>query len=154
MNYKFIIIICLFFTSCATIISTSKQTVNFSSSPSDAKVYLNDELVGNTPLMRILERKNEYAVKIELEGYQTYETKLSRKLNGWFFGNIFLGGIIGIIVDASTGAMYQLTPEQISAVLTEKNGSTVAVKDKNLYIMASLEVDPSWKKIDEMKKTE
>jgi len=50
--------------------------------------------------------------------------------------------------------MYQLTPEQISAVLTEKNGSTVAVKDKDLYIMASLEVDPSWKKIDEMKKTE
>ncbi len=36
--------------------------------------------------------KKEYTVRIEMEGYAPYETKLTRKLNGWFFGNLVLAG--------------------------------------------------------------
>jgi hypothetical protein len=41
--------------------------------------------------------------------------QLHRGTSGWVWGNIVFGGLIGLVVDASTGAMYKLTPEQVHA---------------------------------------
>jgi len=153
MKYRFLLLVLLFAaTSCATIMNTSKQTITFSSNPTNAEVFINSERAGVTPITKSLERKGEYHIKITLNGYYPYEKKLTRKIDGWFFGNILLGGIIGIIVDASTGAMYQLTPGQIKALLTEKGSSVQARKKGNLYVLATLETDPTWKKVGNMTK--
>ncbi|MCH5598515.1 PEGA domain-containing protein [Niabella ginsengisoli] len=44
-------------TSCATIISGSKQKVNFTSSPSSATIYIDEVEIGSTPLEMRLQRK-------------------------------------------------------------------------------------------------
>ena len=105
----------LMVTSCATIFSGTKQNVRFSSNPPSALVFIDDVEVGKTPFEMKLNRKSEHSVKMELDGYQTYQTRLTQKFNGWCVGNIFIGGLIGIVVDVSTGAMYNLSPNVINA---------------------------------------
>ena len=51
-------------TSCATIISGSKQKVSFTSTPAEASVFINEEEIGKTPIETKLARKKEYDVKI------------------------------------------------------------------------------------------
>ena len=39
-------------------------------------------------------------------------------MNGWYFGNILFGGLIGMIaVDPATGAMYTLQPKAVDTTL-------------------------------------
>ena len=138
--------ITILLSSCATIMSGSKQAINFTSNPADAVVFVNDINVGKTPLEAKIERgSDDKRVKIVLEGYKTYEMTLTSKTNGWVWGNILFGGIIGLIVDASNGAMYKLTPEQVNAELAK--GVAINKKGKNMYIGVALEIDPKWQKI-------
>jgi hypothetical protein len=40
------------------------------------------------------------------------------QVNGWYFGNIIFGGLIGLLaVDPATGAMYTLQPRQVETTL-------------------------------------
>lgn len=143
--------ITLALTSCATIVSGSRQTVKFNSTPSSAKVFINDVEVGMTPFKTKLERKKkDTKVVLKLEGYKDYETKLERKFNAWYIGNIAFGGIIGIIVDPITGAMYRLTPKEINATFGEKTTSIFKNDDVNIAI--SMEIDPEWEKVGQLTK--
>lgn len=134
--------------SCATIISGSNQKVNFTSTPSAAGIFIDDLQVGFTPKELQLERKKEYNVMIKLEGYTTYETRLTRKFNAWYLGNIALGGIIGLVIDPITGAMYKLTPKQIDAQMS--NGVVFKQKRGEAYVAVVLEVDPNWVQVAQL----
>ena len=137
--------ISLLLPSCASIVSGSKQNINFNSTPEGAIVWVDNVNLGVTPVTAKLERsKKDQKVKIELQGYKPYELTLTRKTNGWIWGNILFGGIIGIIVDSSSGAMYRLTPDQIEAQLA--NG-VVMNKKSDTYIGVVLTADESWEKI-------
>ena len=140
----------LLVSSCATIVSGSKQNIKFSSDPSSATIFIDEVEVGKTPFEIKLARKSEHSVMIKLEGYQTYETKLTKKFNGWYIGNILFGGLIGIIVDPITGAMYNLTPNEINAQMSK--GTAFRSNGKDVYIAVALNIDPSWKKVGQLEK--
>lgn len=91
-------------------------------------------------------RKNNHIVHIELEGYLPYEATFSRKLNTWVFGNIVFGGLIGLAVDAATGAIYTLTPDQIQAEMRSQNIVHSETSSES-YIAIVLKPDPSWKQV-------
>lgn len=141
--------IALLMTNCATIMTGSQQTVKFDSNPGSATVYVDEVEVGKTPFETKLER-TEHSVQIKLEGYQTYNTRLTKKINGWFWGNIFIGGLIGIVVDASTGAIYKLSPDDITASMVK---NVASVNKNDVYIAVNLNADPTWKKIGQLEKT-
>jgi hypothetical protein len=45
-------------------------------------------------------------VRVSKEGFQSRERKVDGTVNGWYFGNVVFGGLIGMIaVDPATGAM-------------------------------------------------
>lgn len=138
--------------SCATIISGSKQNVKFTSNPSAATIFVDNIEVGKTPFETKLARKKEHTVMIKLEGYKTYQATLTKKFNGWFVGNILVGGLIGIIVDPITGAMYNLTPKEINAEMAK--GTAFNYKKGEVYVAVALQIDPSWKKIGQLEKTQ
>jgi hypothetical protein len=137
---------------CATIVKGSKQQVTITSNPSQANIYINGRLYGKTPSLARLDRKDNQFIKIELEGYHPFETHLQRKFNGWIFGNIIFGGIIGIIVDASTGAMYSLTPNQVTAQLSGTIQTNILKQNDGIYLGVVLNADPSWTKIGTLEK--
>ncbi len=54
-------------------------------------------------------RKATYQVKLSLEGYLPKTVVVDSHLNGWYFGNVLFGNLVGfLIVDPMTGAMYKL----------------------------------------------
>lgn len=136
---------------CATIMQGTKQNIGISNNPSGAKVIIDGRIIGNTPLTEELSRKDNHFVKIELDGFIPYETTLTRKLSGWVAGNIIFGGLIGLAVDAITGGMYKLTPEQIQAEL-KKSGMSMKLYEDELFITFTLIPDPKWEKIGELEK--
>lgn len=141
----------LLLSSCATIISGSKQYVSFTSNPSEATILIDQVEVGKTPFNTKLKRNSDHKISITLEGYKPFETTLKRKINGWYWGNILLGGLIGVIVDMSTGAVYRLSPKEINAELS--NGTAFKDNSKEIYIAVSLDIDPNWQKIGQLEKS-
>lgn len=138
--------------SCATIISGSRQNVEITSEPSAAKVYINEIEIGTTPIQQNLKRNQEYNLMLKLDGYATYETKLEKKFNAWYIGNIAFGGLIGIIIDPITGAMYKLKPEEING--NPKSGTTYTTDNGKLFIKISMNIDPNSEKIGQLQKSE
>lgn len=135
-------------TSCASIINGSHQKMGISSNPSNAKIWVDGAFVGNTPTIVSMARKDNHYVHIELEGFEPFDATFSRSLNGWVFGNILLGFgcFFGVAVDAISGGMYSLTPDQVHAEL--RSGNIVMSKQSDdSYIAIVMKPDPSWKKV-------
>lgn len=96
------------FSSCATIMSGSRQSVTFNSEPADANVYVikknnSDFLIGKTPCTVELSKKTQ-KVAFRKEGYYDVDYKLDRYINGWYFGNLLFGGLPGMSIDLISGA--------------------------------------------------
>ena len=86
----------------------------------------------------------KYQVEFSKKGGPTQTVPLTADIDGWFFGNILFGGLIGIlIVDPATGAMWKL-PENVNttwaplASVTSENGKTLNIVDRS-SVPASLE---------------
>jgi hypothetical protein len=134
-------------TGCATIMHGTRQSIGIASNPTNASVWVDRNYAGNTPVIVNMTRKDNHIVRIELDGFQPYEATFSRELSGWVFGNIFIpGGLIGLAVDAISGGIYKLTPNQIQAELRE-NHMAYSRKSDDSYITIVLEVDPTWEKV-------
>ena len=105
------------FIGCATITRGSHQTVPVVSEPPGAFVLVDGNTVGRTPVDVEMKRKNNHLVSIKMSGYKSQNFPVVRDNGRMIWGNILLGGLIGLGVDASTGAQYNLTPKSVSAVL-------------------------------------
>lgn len=132
--------------ACATIMHGSSQDVGISSSPTNAKVSVDNMPKGNTPIVASLTRKDNHVVKIELAGYAPFEATLTKKVSGWVWGNIVFGGLIGLAVDAITGGLYNLTPEQIAGQLA-RQGATATVGPNGIYVILVQRADPAWQRV-------
>lgn len=148
MKFKILVLItALFLSSCATIVSSSTQGISFVSTPKKADIIINGVSRGRTPAVIDLKRKKQnYKIEIEKEGYESHTVFIDRKINGWVWGNILGGGLIGLVVDYSTGAMYKLSRDQVSIEL-EKQEIAFDLDNDNLIIMTTLNPKPEWKKI-------
>lgn len=139
--------------SCGTIMHGTSQDVGFSSNPTNAKVTIDGIPSGATPVTVSLSRKNNHTVLIELEGFYPYSNTLTGSVSGWVWGNLIFGGLPGLAIDAISGGLYVLTPEQVAADLkkSDKVGK-VELKNNQLYITVVLQSKPQWKKIGQLDK--
>jgi hypothetical protein len=70
-------------------------------------------------------------------GYETKKINVECSINGWYFGNIVFGGLIGfLIVDPVTGAMFKLDHPGIYETLhasthTTSTSPSLNILDKN-----------------------
>ena len=146
----------LFLTSsCASIVSKSSYPISINSSPSEASIVITDKkglevYRGNTPATMKLKSgsgffsKAQYQVKFEKKGYDTKIVPVNFKLDGWYFGNILFGGVIGmLIIDPATGAMYKLDTEFLNESLIITTSST---EKEELKIFGVDEIPAEWKK--------
>ena len=147
----FLLFTVLLFTQCATLIHVSRQDISFSSNPSKASVSIDNVEMGTTPVTLRLKRNMHHTVVIKLDGYQPYETKLTRKVSGWLAGNIIFGGLIGIVIDAAGGGMYKLTPDQIQAELRNQSASVVKEQD-GIFITVVMQPRSDWQKVGQLER--
>jgi hypothetical protein len=114
-----------FGSGCASLVSTSYQKITINSTPPGAKVKVDDQVV-TTPAIVRLERKEKHTVFITKEGYQDADIRIGQDLNSWVFGNILCGGPIGVFIDAATGGMYNLKPDDINITLNKVPGAVTS----------------------------
>ena len=132
------------FSGCATLLSKSSWPFSVDSNPSGATVSITNNsgkevFRGKTPTAMRLKsgagffKKESYTVSLLMAGYDTKKVTVDCKLNRWYFGNVVLGGLIGmLIVDPATGAMYKLNNEGISENLNKTSTtSSLNILDKN-----------------------
>ncbi len=131
---------------CATIMQGTNQGVGISSTPSGASVTIDNQSYGSTPIVAKLSRKDNHIVSIEMSGYQPFETTLTRKTSGWVWGNILFGGLIGLAVDAISGGLYKLTPEQVEAILNKGSMGVIDQADM-IFVTVVLEPNYDWERI-------
>ena len=136
--------------ACASIVHGSKQDVSFSSSPTGATVFVDNQELGVTPVTLKLTRKDHHFVRLEMAGYLPYETMLTRGVSGWVWGNVVVGGIPGLAIDAITGALYRLTPETVEATLVPRRSSLAPASGDALQVRVVMFADPSWEKIGQL----
>lgn len=108
----------VYLTGCATIVKGRTQEVTFRSVPEGAKVIINGREMGVTPLTAQLQRKSDQSVVFEKEGYKSETLPMPTTVNGWFWGNIVLGGLIGSTTDGVSGAMTEYSPSFFNINLT------------------------------------
>ncbi|MDA9159981.1 PEGA domain-containing protein [Rhodobacteraceae bacterium] len=92
--------------SCASIIDgtlESDELVTFSSSPSAATIKIGGKLVCNTPCSAYIARKRSDDLSIAKAGYKTVRFKVEKFSSAKPLGNLLLGGVIGGVIDYSSG---------------------------------------------------
>jgi uncharacterized protein YceK len=119
---------------CASIVSQSNWPVAIKSMPETTAFTItnqNGEKIhsGTTPATVNLASGagffdgEKYTIHYTKDGFQEKTAILDTSLNGWYFGNLVFGGLLGIlIIDPATGAMFKL-PESFSAELTAQVSS-------------------------------
>ena len=114
---------------CASIFSESKYQVQVTSTPPGAGFEIKDRYGksvynGITPATVKLDagakyfRGQHYYITYQKDGFNTGTSEIDSGIDGWYWPNILIGGVLGmLIIDPLTGAMYDL-PSNTSATLS------------------------------------
>lgn len=139
---------------CASIVSKTSYPIVVSTYPPGASVTIenrNGEQVfkGSSPAAVRLKsgggyfKGATYTIRINKEGFAEKMVQVTSTVNGWYFGNLLFGGLIGmLVVDPATGAMFKLQNTTISETLQEQTAFQ-QVPTLNIYTLETMPV--SWR---------
>lgn len=117
--------------SCASILSKSQYPLTITTQPTGANVTVTNHkgveiFKGISPANLSLQsgagffKRASYQVAVTKTGYETQMVPVHFKVDGWYWGNLLLGGIIGmLIIDPATGAMYKIDSEYMAITLSQ-----------------------------------
>ena len=143
----------LILSSCASIVTRSSYSVTINSTPSNALVTITDirgmtVFSGNTPAVVSLSasagffQRAEYQIRFSSPGYDDRIISIRASIDGWYWGNILLGGFIGmLIIDPATGAMWRINTTFINETLSR----SARALSQGLRIVDIADVPESWK---------
>jgi hypothetical protein len=137
---------------CATIFTGGgTQKVGVESTPPGAQVSITNRAgqvvsTGTTPFEVKLKKgagyfKSEtYTLSFTMPGYQPQQARLSPRISGWYFGNIAIGGLLGMVgIDPATGAMYKLEPKDVEVTLQALKVAQLA-QEGSLLVVATTQL--------------
>lgn len=97
---------------CATVIKGTTQSIVVTSPPVAGAYCILSSTEGNWPVttpgaVTVDKSKEDILVRCSKPGFQDASASIPSDFQGWTLGNIVLGGLIGVGVDAATGAMNE-----------------------------------------------
>jgi len=128
----------LVLSSCATITRGVHEKLRVESDPPGANVVLSTGEKGVTPAVFVEKRRRDnFTVTVSKPGYVSQTMIVESKAGGTgataMAGNVVLGGIIGMGVDAGTGAYNSLYPNPVRMTLKRvgsgKSKSTTTTRE-------------------------
>jgi hypothetical protein len=102
---------------CATVVKGTTQEISVATDPAGAACELKMAgaslgSIGSTPgTLQVKKGQGNIEVFCKKAGYADASGTVSSSLEGWTFGNILLGGVIGVVIDASSGALHEYESE-------------------------------------------
>ncbi len=104
--------------ACATVTRGTSQTFTVESTPPGARVSTSNGFTCDaTPCTFRMPRKDPFRATVSMDGYVTQDHEITSEYAGegavGFAGNVLIGGVIGMAVDGTSGAMKDLTPNPL-----------------------------------------
>jgi PEGA domain len=133
---------------CASIVHSGNRAISINTDPPGATASIRKAggsledvvIVQKTPCTVSLDPKKSYfrgqtyTLRLEMPGYQTTEVELTPKMSGWYWGNLLIGGLIGMLaVDPATGAMWNIEPDKIDHKLA--GGQSSLIKNETGFVV-------------------
>ena len=120
--------------ACATITKGSDQSVSILTDPAGAECRMERDgmtiaVVNPTPgTVQIDKSKHAVVVKCAADGYQDTFATMASEFQDMTVGNVVFGGLIGLAIDAGSGAMNQY-PSEITLLLVPDSFPTEEKRD-------------------------
>ena len=106
---------------CATVTRGTTSQVQIHSEPPGAQVRTSLNHVCTTPCTLQVPRRSEFSVVFSKPGFQDQTVDVKTQIAGrgaaGFAGNVLVGGVVGMGVDAYTGATLEHVPNPVRADL-------------------------------------
>jgi hypothetical protein len=101
--------------SCGSITRGTTESVTITSTPDDAKISTSTgQYCPRSPCTINVSRRGDFTAFAESDGYEKGSIEIKTKVAGagaaGFAGNVLIGGVIGMGVDAATGAALDHYP--------------------------------------------
>jgi hypothetical protein len=116
--------LCAALGGCASITRGTTENLSISSTPSGAQADITGLDVPTacvTPCAVLVKRNADITITVNKEGYEPQIVPLTKEIPGTgaagFAGNILAGGLIGMGVDAATGAAQDHKPNPVIVTL-------------------------------------
>jgi hypothetical protein len=117
MRWMIVVALAALCGGCATVTRGMNDQVQILSDPAGAEVRTSMGQTCVTPCTLQFGRKDEFTVTASMPGYHTSEMAVSTKIAGagvaGFAGNVLIGGVIGMGVDAASGATLEHYPNPV-----------------------------------------
>jgi hypothetical protein len=120
--------------SCATLLrkpksKDTKTEIYITSVPPNADIYVDNKVVGKTPLSYTHTGRKTASVQIKKEGYLNEQSGIKRKINPLWTGISIIGGVfpgmgIPIFIDYSSGGIFDIKTDSISVELLSLKGNS------------------------------
>ncbi len=115
--------------ACATVTRGTTEQITFDSQPPAAMRTSTGLTCPTTPCTLEVNRKSEFIATFSKEGYESQDVMVQTRVAGsgaaGFAGNILIGGLVGMGVDAATGSTLEHFPNPVTVSL-----ALVAVSSK------------------------
>jgi hypothetical protein len=109
---------------CASVTRGTTENISIASTPAGATAQISGLDIPTacvTPCVVVAKRSADITVTINKEGYESQIIPLTKEIPGsgaaGFAGNVLAGGLIGIGVDAATGAALDHKPNPVIVTL-------------------------------------
>lgn len=143
---------------CATVTTGTDQSVTILTEPAGASCKMQRAgatigFVNPTPgSFQITKSKDDVLVVCEKPDHESASLPLGSEFQGMTIGNVILGGVVGVIVDAGSGAMHRY-PSEITLLLPPKAFHSVAERDA-FYDRAKALYEQRWAKAVDKARTQ
>lgn len=128
MKTYFILAAALVLGGCATVTKGTSEDVQFTSTPSGVKMEASNGMQCTTPCILRIERKQKFVATFT-KGNRTRVIDVSTQVRetggAALAGNILVGGVIGIGIDAATGSSLDHIPNPVHADFTKPQSEQI-----------------------------
>ncbi|WP_404385813.1 hypothetical protein [Caenispirillum salinarum] len=120
--------------ACSSIVEGTSQNVSVMTDPSGASCTLSSPngvlgIVNPTPgSIEVPKSKHNISVACEKEGFQNGAGVLASSFEAMTIGNVIFGGLIGVAIDAGSGAMNKY-PATVTVLLAPESFPSVDARD-------------------------
>lgn len=132
--YVGIVVVAALASGCATLTKGTSQAVTVSTDPTGAICTLTRDakplaIVNPTPGSVPVEKgTGAIAIICKRQGYQDAAGTMTSEFQAMTFGNILFGGLIGVAVDAASGAMHEY-PAMVTITMIPEEFASVGERD-------------------------
>lgn len=120
---------------CGVIFGGAHQSISLESTPDHSSVeFKKSGRTVVTPSEVSLERKGNYVLTFQKDGYRPHQAEITRHLRAGILVLDIVVGLVGVIVDAATGAWYTLKPERLDITLEKVDAAASGPREIHVRV--------------------